>query len=45
MHNCAECDQFVLVSPSLERLLIKFKNNLSMLHNFVALVTIRAAST
>ena len=42
MHNFVECDKFVLISPSLERLPTKFN---SMLHNFAAPVTNRAAST
>ena len=45
MHNFVECGEFMLISPCLERFPTKFHNNLSMLHNFVAPVTIRAAST
>ena len=45
MDNFVECNKFVPISPSLEGLPTKFSNSLSMLHNFVAPVTIRAAST
>ena len=40
-----ECDQFVPISPSLEQLSTKFIHDISKLHNVVAPMAIRAAST